>query len=214
MRFRGPAGFVPVRFGVQAWWMSEQDRIAHDRDDSSTPLGGFFSVTLSMNVGYDRVRGVFFGGGEGAGEGMETRRGWRRGTRRRAWRTWRSTGMTWPAFPMLFVEGRQGDRRITMCYIATGIDTNVVFLLYVHPTPYREVDGQRWGEMRRAIVSLGGSCARRAIMADRTAGTALPRGFGSFTHSLGLPRFRPSVRLSSSVYFRPCSPNCASATSR
>jgi hypothetical protein len=100
-------------------------------------------------VGYDPARGLFFGGGEGDEDETGMAAGYARaGVEDVAVDRYDVAGV-----PVLFVEGRQGDRRITMCYIATGIGTNVVFLFYVHPTPYREVDGQRWGEMRRAILS-------------------------------------------------------------
>ncbi|HEU4559536.1 MAG TPA: hypothetical protein VFS20_16920, partial [Longimicrobium sp.] len=78
LRFRVPAGFVPVRDGFQGWWMSEQDRAANERDDSSTPADGFFSVTLTLNVGYDRARDVFFGGGPGEGDETTMAAGFRR----------------------------------------------------------------------------------------------------------------------------------------
>jgi hypothetical protein len=151
LRFRLPAAFVPVRDGFQTWWMSEHDRAAYEQDPSITPRDGFFSVTLSLNVGYDRARDVFFGGGQGDGDettmaaefthaGVEDVKVERADVN---------------SVPVLFVEGRQDGRRVAMCYLATRIDTNVVFLFHSHPTPFRGIDGQRWDEMKRGILSSG-----------------------------------------------------------
>jgi hypothetical protein len=153
LRFRLPADFGAVsdNSGLQTWWMSEVDRAAYELDPDVTIRDGFFSVTISMNVGYDRGRDVFFGGG--AGDGDETTMATefaRAGVRDVAGERFDVNGI-----PVLFVEGRQGDRRIAMCYLATLIDTNVVYLFYAHPTPFRELDGERWEEMKRGILASG-----------------------------------------------------------
>lgn len=151
LRFRLPAGLVPVRDGFQTWWMSEHDRAEHERGDSSTPRDGFFSVTLTLNVGYDRARNVFFGGG--AGDGDETTMAEQftgSGVRDVVVERSDVNGV-----PVLFVDGLQGERRVALCYLATGIDTNVVFLFYSHPTPFREIDGRRWMEIKGGILHSG-----------------------------------------------------------
>ena len=149
LRLRVPAGFVAVRDGFQTWWMSEEDRAEHERDASSTPRDGFFSVALTLNVGYDRARDVFFGGGPGEGDETTMAAGFRQaGVEDVAVERYDVNGV-----PVLFVEGRQEERRIGMCYLATLIDTNAVFLFYSHPTPFREIDSLRWEEMKRAILS-------------------------------------------------------------
>ncbi|HEX6747514.1 MAG TPA: hypothetical protein VF092_09525 [Longimicrobium sp.] len=153
LRFRLPAGFVamPADGGVQVWWMSEEDRAAVERDDSISPRDGFFSVTLSLNVGYDRTRDVFFGGGEGDGDETTMAAQYARaGVEDVVVERYDANGI-----PVLFVEGRQGDRRIASCYLATLIETNAIFLFYSHPTPFREIDGERWMAMKQAILSSG-----------------------------------------------------------
>lgn len=150
LRFGLPAGFVPVRDGFQTWWMSEADRAAHERDDSPTPRDGFFSVALTLNVGYDAARGVFFGGGQGDGDEAAMAKQFTDAGVQDV-RVERSDVN---GVPVLFVEGRQGERRVALCYLATLIETNVVFLFYSHPTPFREIDGRRWEEMRRGLLSL------------------------------------------------------------
>jgi hypothetical protein len=158
LRFRLPDGFVAAPAdGVQTWWMSEEDRADVRRDDSVTPRDGFFSVTISMNVGYDRGRDLFFGGGPGDGDETSMVAEYvRAGVEDVMVERFDVNGI-----PVLFVKGRQGDRRIAMCYLATLIDTNVVYLFYSHPTPFREVDGTRWMEMKRAILSSGTATRRR-----------------------------------------------------
>jgi len=153
LRFRVPAGWVavPGSYPAHTWWMSELDCVRHARDESCTPRDGFFSVTFSMNVGYDHARNVFFGGGEGDGDERTMAAGYTRaGVEDVVVERFDVAGV-----PVLFVGGRQEGSRIALCYIATLIDTNVVFLFYSHPTPFRELDGRRWEEMRDAILSSG-----------------------------------------------------------
>ena len=153
LRFRVPAEFVavPAGDGVQTWWMGDEDPVAMEGDDSPTPRDGFFSVTLSMNVGYDPFRSLFFGGGRGDGDETTMAAEFARAG---------AGDVSVERYdvnrvPVLFVEGRQEDRRIAMCYIATLVDTNVVFIFYSHPTPFREIDGTRWVEMKQRILSSG-----------------------------------------------------------
>ena len=151
LRFRVPAGFVAVRDGFQSWWMSGEDRAEHERVPDFTPRDGFFSVALTLNVGYDRARDLFFGGGPGEGDETTMAAGFREAGVEDV----RVERYDVDGVPVLFVEGWQGERRIGMCYVATLIDTNVVFFYYSHPTPYREVDGERWREMKRSVLSSG-----------------------------------------------------------
>jgi hypothetical protein len=151
LRFRVPAGFVAVREdgGLRTWWMSEADRAAWERGEP--PRDGFFSVALGLNAGYDRARDVFFGGGEGEGDESTLAE------------EFAAAGFQDIAIgrhdvngiPVLFVEGRREDRRIAMCYLATLVDTNVVFIFYSHPAPFRDLDGRRWAEIKRAVLSSG-----------------------------------------------------------
>ena len=144
LRFRLPAEFVamPADSGVQVWWLSARD--------------GFFSVTLSMNVGYDRARDVFFGGGEGDGDETTMAAQYANaGVEDVAVERYDVNGI-----PVLFVEGRQDGRHIASCYLAALIETNAVFLFYSHPTPFREIDGERWMEMKQAILSSGDAARR------------------------------------------------------
>jgi len=149
LRFRLPAGLVPVRDGFQTWWMDADDRAAYAADPSHTPRDGFFSVTLTLNVGYDAARDRFFGGGEGEGDETTMADGFTRAgvadvSVERA---------TVNGIPVLVIDGRQDERRIAMAYIATLIDTNVLLLHYSHPTSFREIDARRWNEMKTAILA-------------------------------------------------------------
>ena len=54
--FRIPAGYVAVRPEGQAtrtYWMSRADSIAQAADPEHSLRDGFYSVALSLNVGYD-----------------------------------------------------------------------------------------------------------------------------------------------------------------
>jgi len=151
LRFRLPTEYVavPADGDVRTWWMVDDDAAAWDGDDP--PRDGFFCVAISMNVGYDPFRGLFFGGGPDDGDETTMAAEFARaGVEDVSVERWDVNRV-----PVLFVEGRQDDRRIAMCYIATLIDTNVVFLFYSHPTPFREVDRLRWTEMKRAILASG-----------------------------------------------------------
>ena len=149
VRFRIPAGYVAVSHEDQAtrtYWASPADSAAQAADPEHSMRDGFYSVTLSMNVGYDADTDRFFGG-----DSDET-------TMKADFEAQGFTGVSLErhrinGYPVLFVEAEKEGRRGMLLYVAALIDTNVVFAFYSAPTPVRELDLARWAAFKAAIFA-------------------------------------------------------------
>lgn len=147
--FRIPAGYVAVSPEGQAtrtYWMSRTDSAAQAANPEHTMRDGFYSVALSLNVGYDPGKDRFF---SEAGDETTMKADFERGG---------FTGVSLErhlvnGFPVLFVEAENNGRRGMLAYIASLVDTNVVYAFYVHPESFREVDQARWDAFKAAILA-------------------------------------------------------------
>lgn len=147
--FRIPAGYVPVRPEGQAtrtYWMSRADSAAQAADPEHAMRDGFYSVSLSLNVGYDADTDRFFG--EGSDET----------TMKAGFEEMGFTGVSLErhlvnGYPVLFVEAEKDGRRGMLVYIAALVDTNAVYAFYTHPDPFRELDRERWAAFKAAIIA-------------------------------------------------------------
>ena len=147
--FRIPVGYVsisPPERATRTYWTSPADSIAQAADPQHDMRDGFYSVSLSMNVGYDADADRFFG--EGSDET----------TMRRDFEQQGFTGVSLErhrinGYPVLFVEAEKDGRRVMIVYIAALVDTNVVFAFYTHPDTVREVDLARWAAFKAAILA-------------------------------------------------------------
>lgn len=147
--FRIPADYVPVRPEGQAtrtYWTSRADSAAQAADPQHAMRDGFYSVSLSLNVGYDADTGRFFGEA-----GDET-------TMKAELEGLGFTGVSLErhlvnGYPVLFVEAEKEGRRGMLVYIAALVDTNVVYTFYTHPDPLRELDRERWAAFKAAILA-------------------------------------------------------------
>lgn len=149
VRFRIPAGYVPVRHEGQAtrtYWTSPADSTAQAADPEHAMADGFYSVTLSMNVGYDAQRDLFFG--EGSDETTMRAEFEQAGFGGVSLERHRING-----YPVLFVEGEKDGRHAMIVYLASLVDTNVVFAFYTHPDRYRELDRARWDAFKAALLA-------------------------------------------------------------
>jgi hypothetical protein len=149
VRFRIPAGYVAVSpdgRATRTYWTSPADSAAQAADPEHRMRDGFYSVTLSLNVGYDVDTDRFIGG-----ESDETR----------MQADFEGQGFTGVSlerhlingYPVLFVEAEKDGRRAMMVYVASLVDTNVVFAFYAHPDPFRELDRARWAAFKDAILA-------------------------------------------------------------
>lgn len=149
VRFRVPAGYVAVSPDGRAsrtYWASPADSAAQAADPEHGMRDGFYSVTVSMNVGYDRDNDRFFGA-----DGDETRMK----------ANFEAQGFTDVSlerhrvngYPVLFVEAARNGRRSMIAYVAALVETNVVFAFYAHPDPIRELDRARWIAFKEGILA-------------------------------------------------------------
>jgi hypothetical protein len=149
VHFSIPAGYVPLSpdgRATRTYWMSPADSAAQAADPEHTMRDGFYSVTLSLNVGYDADNDLFIGG-----ETNET-------TMKAAFEGQGFTGVALDrhlvnGHPVLFVEAEKDGRHVMIVYVASLVDSNVVFAFYSHPTPIRELDGARWAAFKAAILA-------------------------------------------------------------
>ncbi len=149
VRFRIPDGYVAVRPPGQAtrtYWMSPADSAAQAANPEHTMRDGFYSVSLSMNVGYDVGTDRFAGGGRD-----ET-------TMKADFEAQGFSGVSLErhrinGYPVLFVEAEKDGRRGMLVYIASLVDTNVVYAFYTHPESMRELDRERWAAFKAAILA-------------------------------------------------------------
>jgi hypothetical protein len=149
VHFSIPAGYVPISpegRATRTYWTSPADSAAQAADPEHAMRDGFYSVTLSLNVGYDIDRDLFIGG-----ETNET-------TMKAAFEGQGFTGVSLQrhlinGHPVLFVEAEKDGRHVMIVYVASLVDTNVVFAFYSHPTPIRELDRARWAAFKAAILA-------------------------------------------------------------
>lgn len=147
--FRIPAGYVAVRNERQAtrtYWTSRADSAAQAADPGHTMRDGFYSVSLSLNVGYDAGTDRFF-----SEAGDET-------TMKAGFEELGFTGVSLErhlvnGYPVLFVEAEKEGRHGMLVYIAALVDTNVVYAFYTHPEPFRDLDRERWAAFKAAILA-------------------------------------------------------------
>lgn len=147
--FRIPAGYVAVRPQGQAtrtYWMSPADSAAQAANPQHTTRDGFYSVALSLNVGYNAGTDRFFGG-----ESDET-------TMKAGFEAQGFTDVLLErhrvnGYPVLFVEAEKDGRRGLLVYVAALVDTNVVYTFYTHPDSFRELDQARWSAFKAAILA-------------------------------------------------------------
>jgi hypothetical protein len=147
--FAIPAGYVsisPPERATRTYWTTPADSTAQAADPEHTMRDGFYSVSLSMNVGYDADADRFFGA-DSDETGMKA-----------AFEQQGFTGVSLErhrinGYPVLFVEAEREGRRVMMVYIASLVDTNVVFAFYTHPDPVRALDEARWSAFKAAILA-------------------------------------------------------------
>lgn len=149
VRFRIPSSYVaisPDGRTTRTYWTSRADSAAVATDPEHAMRDGFYSVTLSLNVGYDVDTDRFIGG-ESDETGMKA--------------DFEAQGFTGVSlerhrindYPVLVVEAEKDGRHVMMVYVASLVDTNVVFAFYSHPDPFREVDGSRWDAFKATLLA-------------------------------------------------------------
>lgn len=149
VHFRIPQDYVaisPDGRATRTYWTSRADSAAVAADPEHDMRDGFYSVTLSMNVGYDADADRFISNGSD-----ET-------TMRAGFEAQGFTGVSLDrhlvnGYPVLIVEAEKEGRHVMIAYVASLVDTNVVFVFYSHPTPFRALDGTRWDAFKQTLLA-------------------------------------------------------------
>lgn len=153
VRFRVPSDYVPVAFPHQVdhtLWMSPADSTAQAANPDAQVRDGWYSVKLSMSIGYDQERGMFMGsdGDESTLAAGYAQAGFTDVSVER----YEVNG-----YPVLFVEGSRGERRGYVVYVAALVDTNTIVTTYSPAAPMREADRARWAALKAGILASGPS---------------------------------------------------------
>jgi hypothetical protein len=147
--FRIPAGYVAVRSPDEAtrtFWASPADSAALAADRLHTMHDGFYSVALSQNVGYDVDTDRFISDGRDISTMKAELEA--RGFTAVSLKRHRING-----YPVLIMEGQNDGRRYLAVYVASLVDTNVVYAYYEHPESMRELDRERWDAFKAAVLA-------------------------------------------------------------
>jgi hypothetical protein len=147
--FRIPAGYVAVRSRREAtrtFWATPADSAALAANLVHTMHDGFYAVALTPNVSYDVDTDRFIRGGRDFSTMKAEFEA--RGFTAVSLKRHRING-----YPVLIVEGETDGRRYSAVYVASLVDTNVVYAYYVHPESMRELDRERWGAFKAAILA-------------------------------------------------------------
>ncbi len=149
VRFRIPEGYVavdPESQTMRTYWMSPADSAAHAANPEHATHDGYYSVAISMNMGYDVDTDRFIGGG-GDESTMKA--------------DFEARGFTAVSlerhlingYPALFLEGEKDGRPYPVVYFASLVETEVVYAYYTHPESMRELDRERWAAFKAAILA-------------------------------------------------------------
>jgi len=147
--FRIPAGYVAVRSPGEAtrtFWVSPADSAASAANPQHTTRDGFYSVALTPNVSYDVDTDRFIRDGRDFStmKADLVARGFTAVSVERH----RING-----YPVLIWEGKQDGRQYVVVYVASLVDTNVVYAYYQHPESMCELDRERWDAFKAAILA-------------------------------------------------------------
>ncbi|HEX7242289.1 MAG TPA: hypothetical protein VF263_18525 [Longimicrobiaceae bacterium] len=151
VRFRIPGDYVPVRvrYSDRTDWMSRADSaMLADTTRASELAGGFYAVQVSMNVGYDQDRRMFFS--TGIDETTMAAEYEKQGAENVRTERWDVNG-----YPVLFLEAVHEGRRAAMVYVGALVETHTVFAYYTFPEVPGEVDLLRWKTLKEGLLASG-----------------------------------------------------------
>jgi len=129
------------------FWSSESDveRITQE----GTPLQehGFFKADVSLHVGYDARRNVFFDAPNSDERDMKAALS-KGGFRVTEFKRYKIKG-----FPILIIEAEgPNDRKMRSVYVATRVETNVLFIYYAHRNPWSKWDDEVWTRFKSTLL--------------------------------------------------------------
>jgi hypothetical protein len=132
----------------EIYWVTKADYKLLKNDKAHSGDFGFFKTKITMNVGYDQSSGKFFSrSGEGIAiiaeaynsDGFENMSGKRHDQK---------------GVPLAVITGTHPEGgRTNMIYVATGIDTNVIFIYYRRSNEWSDADELIWNTFLDSLLS-------------------------------------------------------------
>ena len=118
--------------------------------EENQPLqeNGFFTVKVSTNFGYD-AKSNRFSDFQGTDE-----RNLKAAITKLGMRVTELKRHNVKSFPVLIIEGDGLEGRKTRsAYVATKVDTNILFIYYVHRNPWSTWDNQVWTRFKATLLA-------------------------------------------------------------
>ena len=131
----------------ELFWSSDSDVERVTEEGKPPQEHGFFSIKVSMNFGYDARKDVF-SDFQGSDEKNMKAKLSKQGFKDALVKRYNTRG-----FPILIIEadGPQG-RKMRTAYVATKVDTNVLFIYYVHRNPWSKWDDEVWTRFKSTLL--------------------------------------------------------------
>jgi hypothetical protein len=151
VHFRVPDGYVAVSNPEQAdrtYWTSRADSAGQAADPEYSLKDGFYSVRLSLSVGYDQDRRMFVGGDmdETNMKAEYEKNGFVDVTTER---------YDVNGYPVLIVEADKDGRHAMLVYVGALVETNTIAAFYSQAHVASDVDRQRREALRQGILASG-----------------------------------------------------------
>ncbi|MBI2104298.1 MAG: hypothetical protein HYT90_01780 [Candidatus Omnitrophica bacterium] len=132
----------------EQFWSTESDVERLTQEGKPLPEHGFFSVKVSMNIGYDAQADVF-SDFQGTDE-----RNLKAAMSKQGLQVTEVKRHDVKGFPTLIVEGDGPEgKKVRIAYVATKIDTNVLFVFYAHRDPWSKWDDEVWARFKSSLLS-------------------------------------------------------------
>lgn len=128
-------------------WSTDSDFERITQEGKPLQEHGFFRVKVSMNFGYDAASKKFTDF-QGMHESNIAETFAKQGLQVTEVKRYTVNG-----FPILIIEGQQDEtRKMRIVYVATKVETNVLFIYYVHPDPWSAWDEEVWGRFKSTLL--------------------------------------------------------------
>jgi hypothetical protein len=146
-----PAEYVSVSNPVQkdrTYWASKADSAGQAANEEYGMKDGFYSVQLSMSIGYDQDRRMFMGSGmdETSMKAEYTGNGFTNVSLER---------YDVNGYPVLFVEADKDGRHAMLVYVGALVETNTIVAFYSEAHVPSETDRVRRAALKQGILASG-----------------------------------------------------------
>ena len=129
-------------------WSTQADVKRITEENQPLQENGFFTVKVSTNFGYD-AKSNRFSDFQGTDE-----RNLKAAITKLGMRVTELKRHNVKSFPVLIIEGDGLEGRKTRsAYVATKVDTNILFIYYVHRNPWSTWDNQVWTRFKATLLA-------------------------------------------------------------